>query len=76
VIGVAEGGVRETVIDGVNGRLITATPDELAKTILDFMRDPARAREMGRAGRRIVENQWTLDAANERLEVALAQAVR
>jgi glycosyltransferase involved in cell wall biosynthesis len=75
VIGVSEGGVRETVIDGVNGLLVEPTADELASAIHRLMTDRALAARLGREGRRIVTERWTLDAAAERLEAALEESL-
>jgi glycosyltransferase involved in cell wall biosynthesis len=73
VIGVAEGGVRETVVDGINGLVVDPRPHDVADAITRLRTDPALAAELGRNGRRIVEARWTQDAAAERLERALVK---
>ncbi|MFZ5539241.1 MAG: TIGR03088 family PEP-CTERM/XrtA system glycosyltransferase [Pseudomonadota bacterium] len=48
--------------DGLSGRLVPrADPDALAREILSYLDDPARARRHGRAGRQIVERRFSLD---------------
>ena len=74
VIALAEGGVRETVVDGVNGRLIDSPP-QMASVLDQLMNQPADARALGQQGAALVRKQWTLDAATERLEEHLRQVV-
>ncbi|MBC7529480.1 MAG: glycosyltransferase family 4 protein [Chthonomonadaceae bacterium] len=71
VIAVAEGGVRETVIDGENGLLVENDPQEMAAAIIRLRDDPAFARRLGENARRIVESKWNLEAAADRLEQCL-----
>ena len=75
VVAVAEGGVRETVLDGVNGLLVGATPAEMGAGIDRLASDPALAEELGRAARRRVLDRWSPAAANARL-VGLLEEVR
>lgn len=58
VVGVDSGGIAELVVDGVTGHLVPAEdPGALAKAILQLLRDPAGAVELGRAAReRAVEH--------------------
>jgi glycosyltransferase involved in cell wall biosynthesis len=73
VIGIAEGGIRETVLDGVNGLLTAAEPAALARAIESLLSDPPLIERLGAAGRERVLERWTLDAAAARLEQALAE---
>jgi glycosyltransferase involved in cell wall biosynthesis len=59
VVGVPEGGLRETVIDGVNGILAQADPDALAAALESVIRNPDFARELGRNGRHLAETKWS-----------------
>jgi glycosyltransferase involved in cell wall biosynthesis len=75
VIAVAEGGVRETIIDGANGLLVDAEPQAMAQAI-DYLRDhPDIARALGANGRQIAEQQWSIEASIDRLEQRFAQAL-
>lgn len=81
VVGVREGGVRETVIDGVTGRLVDRDPDAVAEALSDLLSHPGLASEMGRNGRSWVQEQWTWDRTLARLgrfliEAASGQQVR
>ncbi|MGI5125221.1 glycosyltransferase [Pseudonocardia sp. CA-107938] len=64
VVATAIGGVPELVDDGVTGRVVPKQdPAAMAEALLDVLRDPARAEAMGRAGRRRVETEFSLDAS-------------
>lgn len=73
MIAVAEGGVRETVVDGLNGLLVEAHPEKMAQAIQTLRNDPVLARRLGENGSRRVREHWSLDAATERLEEALTR---
>jgi glycosyltransferase involved in cell wall biosynthesis len=75
VVGVAEGGVRETVLDGVNGLLVERAPAALADAIERLRSDDGYARRLGRDGRQLVLERWSLGAAIDRLETRLAEAI-
>ena len=62
------GGNREAITDGANGYLLERDdPVLLADRILDLLRAPARARELGRAARKTVEERFTFDAMINKL---------
>jgi len=79
VVASATGGILEVVVDGKTGRLVpfaadpvTSFPEnpqqfsrDLAARITELLQDPARARAMGEAGRKRVEEHfsWTAIAA-------------
>ena len=75
VIAVAEGGVRETVIDGETGLLVENTPRAMADAIARLLDDPALVHRLGAAGRANAERRWSLDAATDRIEQALLRYV-
>jgi glycosyltransferase involved in cell wall biosynthesis len=68
VVGVAEGGVPETIIDGVTGRLVSRDPNEFARTIEELLCDTGRRKLMGEQGAKHVQESWTWDAAVNRVE--------
>jgi len=56
------GGIPEVVTDGVTGLLVPPDePDGLADACVSLMGDPDRARSMGRAGRRSVEERFSIE---------------
>jgi len=75
VVAVAEGGVRETVLDGVNGLLVNDDPQEMAQAMKRLLSDENYARELGRNGRCLVEDKWELTKSIVRLEDTLTNAI-
>lgn len=73
VVAVAEGGVRETILDGVNGLLCDAEPEHLAALLTRLREDPELARRLGDTGRRRVRELWASEGAVDRLEARLRQ---
>jgi glycosyltransferase involved in cell wall biosynthesis len=71
VVAAAEGGVRETVLDGVNGLSRDAEPAPLARALEQLRDDPALARRLGAEGRRLAETKWSMRAATDRLVAKL-----
>jgi glycosyltransferase involved in cell wall biosynthesis len=74
VVAKAEGGVRETVIDGETGFLVVDDAD-LPGALERVLDDEALARRMGATARRIVESTWSLPQATDRLEAQLLLVV-
>jgi glycosyltransferase involved in cell wall biosynthesis len=72
VVAQAEGGVRETVIDGETG-LLVGTQGELHGALERILDDEVLARRMGLAARHRAESTWSLSAATDRLESHLAE---
>ena len=62
VAATAAGGIPESVVDGVTGR-VTPTRDDaaLAGALLELLDDPTRARGMGEAGRRRFEERFSAE---------------
>jgi glycogen synthase len=76
VVASAVGGILEVVEDGRTGLLVPpARPDALAEALNRLLADPARGREMGRAGRRRVEEKFSWASVAERTEQVYADAV-
>jgi glycosyltransferase involved in cell wall biosynthesis len=75
VIAVAEGGIRETIVDGINGLLVDADPEAMASAIRHLLDDDNHARALGEAGVRLINARWSLGAAEQRLEEHLERVV-
>jgi len=90
VVGTATGGIPEVVEDGVTGRLVpidqvddgTGTPRDperfvadLAATLTEVTSDPAKAREMGIAGRRRAQDHFSWDTIADRTMEVYASAL-
>src|SRR5262249_39058602 len=75
VVAVAEGGIRETIVDGVNGLLVEADPEAMARGVRDLVEEDDQAPALGEAGVRVVDERWSLEAAEQRLEAHLDRAV-
>jgi len=68
VIAVAEGGIRETVTDGLNGYLVDADPRAMAAAIEHVLKNPLETRRMGEQAVEYIAKNWSLEAATARLE--------
>ena len=75
VVAVAEGGVRETIQDGVNGFLVDAEPESIARAADRLLQNPTLAREMGENAALHVQRTWSLESCVDRLEAFLRDAV-
>jgi glycosyltransferase involved in cell wall biosynthesis len=73
VVAVAEGGVRETVTDGVNGLLAQHDPGSIGLAVERLRDDTLLASSLGQEGRRLVSERWSHDAAIDRLERHLSE---
>ena len=73
VIAVAEGGVRESISDGVNGFLVPNQPRMMAHAIERLIHDKDLAARLGKNGWKIVQQKWSVSAAIERLDRQLTQ---
>ena len=71
VLGVNEGGVRETVVDGVTGRRLPRDPAVFAAALTELLQDPGILDQWGERGRAEVEQKWTWDGPVERIEALL-----
>ncbi|MEN3334579.1 MAG: hypothetical protein V7641_3944 [Blastocatellia bacterium] len=76
VVAVAEGGVRETIKDGLNGFLVDSQPKAIAEAIARLLQDAALARDMGERACEYVQREWNLEKSVDRLEGNLLQVVR
>lgn len=67
VVAVKEGGVRESVEDGITGRLVQRDPAAFAEALHGLLSHPASAGKLGLAGRASVMQRWTWTQAYRRL---------
>jgi glycosyltransferase involved in cell wall biosynthesis len=72
VIAVAEGGVRETIVDGENGLLVEHDPRAMARAIERLVTDKSYARRLGKTAAKVVTERWSLEASLDRLEQRFA----
>jgi glycosyltransferase involved in cell wall biosynthesis len=75
VVAVAEGGVRESVVDGVNGLLTEHDAGAIGNAVVRLLEEPALAERLGRQARALVESTWSLDHSIRRLEALLGGVV-
>lgn len=75
VVAVAEGGVRETVVDDYSGLLVAPEPQAMADAIERLLNDKAYAQQLGENGARMVSEKWSLAASVDRIERYLEQSI-
>jgi len=75
VVAVAEGGVRETIQDGVNGILVEHDPESMATAIELIMRDHELFNRLSSNGDQIVRTSWSLPPSIDRLESRLTRTL-
>ncbi len=68
VIGVREGGLQESILDGKTGFLIDAEPKACAKAIQTLLNNSNLREKMGQAGIEHINQNWTWKIAAERFE--------
>jgi glycosyltransferase involved in cell wall biosynthesis len=67
VVGIREGGLRESIVHGKTGLLTERDEQEFAQAITQLLLDKNMYRSMSREGIREVQRFWTLEQAGERL---------
>jgi glycosyltransferase involved in cell wall biosynthesis len=75
VVAVAEGGVRESIKDGVNGLLVDGEPEAVSEAMAVLLGDRERAARMGERACQYVQQEWGLSRSIDRLEANLARVV-
>lgn len=69
-------GCRDAVVAGTTGLLVPVRdPVALADAIEGLVADPRRRKAMGKAGRRLVEQQFAMDRVNQQVIAAYRQAL-
>ena len=76
VVGVREGGVRESVTDGVTGLLVDREPEAVAATIGALLDRAAKVDQLGKNGRSCVKANWTWEKSVENIEHYLQQTAQ
>jgi glycosyltransferase involved in cell wall biosynthesis len=76
VIAVAEGGVRETMVNEVTGLLAENSPTAMGEAIERLATNPALARKLGANACLAVKEKWNMNAAIDRLEEKLFRYAR
>lgn len=76
VVAVAEGGVRETVKDGLNGFLVDSEPEAIAQAINRLLGDAELAKDMGERACQYVRQEWNLEKSVGWLEENLLKVFR
>lgn len=72
VVGIAEGGVRESIEEGVNGFLThDDDPKELGRLIVSVIEDPQNVMNLGQRARQHVLAKWSLDRGTDNIESML-----
>jgi glycosyltransferase involved in cell wall biosynthesis len=76
VVGVREGGLRETVLHGETGLLVEREHPGFAEAVDGLLRDPPRCEDMGCRARTYVEQTWSWGHSTHNLETFLARAAQ
>jgi glycosyltransferase involved in cell wall biosynthesis len=76
VVGVAEGGVKESVVEGVTGHLTPRDPRLFAEAVGEVLQDPEKARSWGQNGREQILKNWSWERSTVEIEQYLLEAAR
>jgi glycosyltransferase involved in cell wall biosynthesis len=77
VIGIAEGGLKETIKNGYNGYIINDyDPNEISTKILNFTENLSFADKMGKEARKYVEEKWNYENGITNIEKYLSGLVK
>jgi glycosyltransferase involved in cell wall biosynthesis len=76
VVAVAEGGVCESVVEGVTGHLVARNAAQFAQALSALLHDPERCRQYGQQARHYVCQAWNWAQSAAQLEQHLQQLVR
>ena len=68
VVGVAEGGVAETVVDGVTGRLTPRNAPQFAEALAGLLADSAERTRLGQNARNYVLDEWSWEQSTTMIE--------
>ncbi len=73
VLGIDEGGVPETVVDGVTGRIAPRDPIRFGEILQEMLSQPDMLKTMGQNGVEMVRKNWTWEQSTRILEEYLMQ---
>lgn len=74
VVATDVGGVREQIIHGKTGFLVErANADELANAVLSILKDPSQSMEMGKNGRQLVSERFSMKSMLDATEALYAR---
>lgn len=76
VVAVKEGGIRESVVDGVTGVLVDRDEGIFAETIDRLSQDVETCKRMGEAGIEHVRRSWTWEQTASKIERRFAEVIR
>ncbi len=76
VVGVGEGGVKESVVHGVTGLLTDRDPGQFAEAVQYLLNNPAIAEQFGRQGREQVLSCWSWEESTAQVVNHLQAAAR
>ena len=71
----AEGGIRETVLDGINGLLVEPDETVMARAVERLRDDREYASRLGMNGLKLVREKWSLNASIDRIEGKLTRVL-
>jgi glycosyltransferase involved in cell wall biosynthesis len=68
VVGVREGGVKETVVDNYTGILVERDPRKFGRAIQSLLKNPSQVALYGENGRKYVLENWSWEKSTLELE--------
>lgn len=72
IISTDEGAIPEVVRDGINGYIVKADDvEQISELIIELLRDDARRISMGRMGRKIYKDEYSIEAYEKNVRVAM-----
>ncbi len=74
VIATAEGGVRETIVDGINGLLVEHEPQAMGAAIEQLMCNEELYKQLSARAQEAVKQKWSLGPSIDRLECRLRES--
>ncbi|MGH7457701.1 MAG: glycosyltransferase [Longimicrobiaceae bacterium] len=63
VLGVREGGIPETVVEGKTGFLAERDPEHFAYRLIELLREPEKTAGVSRLAAEIVQERWSWEAS-------------